>query len=363
MAQRLDLSDFTSGGGSLLGAPMGLLDDTFAGGGLRGINRDKLNDPTGQLIRDLTKEGVSEFGLRPYEDIYDQQGNVYDPFLLMQYLNVGNVMNLDENPWLRSAPGVAPDYYQQRLGRPGLPSHGGGLYGYEDVSYDPYMQTGYDTGDWEDALAAWMYNQSYRGYDYGHSGTGKDYGDDVRGAYYDPELLRYTDFTQFQGMGANELDEWAKTQGAASLWDLISKPTALLEEEARWRNDPSTWFNPLAPDTAMRQFVTTGLGLGPAGALRMSDLQDSMTAYNERQGNLRAMGPEMFTSYMMRQDPQYARTGIGQFHGAMAPISSQMSGMYGGFAPYANDYSYLMQQAMQPYLMQQQLGNYFNRLQ
>ena len=113
----------------------------------------------------------------------------------------------------------------------------------------------------------------------------------------------------------------------------------------------------------MRQFGTTGLGLGPAGGLRMESLGEAMAAYNARQGNLRAMGPEMFTSYMMRQDPQYARTGLGQFHGAMAPISSQASGLYGGFAPYANDYSYILQQAMQPYLMQQQLGSYLNRLQ
>jgi hypothetical protein len=353
MAQRLDLSEHTSGGGSLLGAPMGLLDDHFAGAGLRGINYDKLGDVTDQTMYDLTKGGQSELGLRPYEEVWGAQGMLKDEMLLMQYLNIANVMNQDQNPWLRSDPGTAPDWYRQRLGSTG----------YEDVGYDPYMQTGYDTGNWEDAMAAWLYNQSYRGHDYGRSGMGRSYGDDVQGAYYDPELLRYTDASQFRGMRAADLDEWAKTQGAASLWDLISKPTALLEEEARWRNDPSTWFNPMAPTESMRQFGTTGLGLGAAGAMRMSDLQDAMKAYSERQGNLRAMGPEMFTSHMMRQDPQYARTGIGQFHGAMAPISSQASGLYGGFAPYANDYSYLMQQAMQPYLMQQQLGNYFNRLQ
>ena len=344
---RLNLSDYTSGGGSPMGAPMGLLDDVFAGGGLRMIDR---NDPGNMMgsRAPLTKAGVEGLGINPWEDVWGAQGRVKDPMLLMQYLNAANVMNLDANPWIRAKEGTSPGAYSQYSG------------GFGDVSYDPYMQTGYDTGNWEDALGAWLYNQSYKGHDAGEGWGGRDKSGDVRGAYYDPSLLRYTDSSQFEGMRAADMDEWARSQGAASLWDLVSKPTALIEEEARWRNDPSLWFNPGAPGMPGRFLGTQGLGLGDLAVDRMDALGSGLEGYAGRQDYLRDMGPEMFMANMLRQDPGMARTGLGQYHGAVTPMSSQASRAMGAFAPQGANYDYLMQTAMQPYLMQQQLQNYFS---
>ena len=105
---------------------------------------------------------------------------------------------------------------------------------------------------------------------------------------------------------------------------------------------------------------TQGLGLGDLAVDRMDALGSGLEGYAGRQDYLRDMGPEMFMANMLRQDPGMARTGLGQYHGAVTPMSSQASRAMGAFAPQGANYDYLMQTAMQPYLMQQQLQNYFS---
>jgi hypothetical protein len=241
---------------------------------------------------------------------------------------------------------------------PAYAGHGGG--------YDPYVQSARETGNWEGALKEWLYNLRYGGYDAGeHTFGGVGYKQkrgDIAPSYYDPANLRFTEMPgNYAAMSQGDWDSWAREQGGKNLWDLVSRPQALIDEEALWRSNPSMWFNAMDPVTPQR-FLGEGSGLGSElGGARMEKFGETMANWWDRQQNIRALGPNLFMANALRNDPGFARSGLGQYHGAVNPGLSQMNQLMGGFAPQAGNYQYLIQAAMQPYLMQQKLGDYFRR--
>jgi len=359
MPQRLDLPEFVGGGGPQLGAPLWGLNELMSAPGLApitgtGLPNLSVDDGAYKKSLMLGQEGMPEnFFLTPWEELWSPTGQLTNPFALLQYLNIANVMS----------PEAAPNYMRDPSGYSSASSwttdQGGEIW--DPAGYGTSIGSEqYGGGDWSDALQTWLYNMSFRGQ---QDPSGWFEGDKPHSPalFYDPSMLRYTQLPENYTMwGADEWNQWAKGEGANNLWDLASRPADLLATEAAWRQDPSLWYNAAAPAKPIG-ILGEGSGLGTAlGTSRMQQFANQLEEWENRQAQIGALGPEMFMSYASRNDPAFARSQLGRYHGMTAPGMGQWANLMGGYAPESADYSYLIQSAMQPYLMQNQLNAYLN---
>jgi len=329
---RFDQSQFLGSGPEQL-APNQLLDDLFASSGV-----NKITGFGKTKGYDLTKAGESALGLADWGSMWDNN-TLSDPDSMLRWLNVANVMGPEAN-YLK----------------------GGGTSKHADNSANPYMSGWHGMGQL-DPLHDWLNGLSYGGHEAGNQWHGfRSKSGDIPGMWYNPEDLRYTELPQGSGLwGQEEWDDWARGEGASSLWDLASRSDALIEGQNEWASNPGMWFDPSNPTNPMTT-LGEGSGLGSElGALRMEDFGAALADWNNRQTSMGAMGPGMFMDYATRNDPQFAQSALGRYHGGYMPMQGQMNQLMAGYAPQQADYSYLYQSAMQPQIMLGQLQQYLNQ--
>ena len=352
MVERLDLSEFV-GGAPAAGAPMHLLGDLFSSPGIATLSGGSWNPLDEGAFSDLTQSGVEGMLLPEWSELWNDAGTLQDPFALMRYLNAAQV----------GSPGAADNFL--RPGMKNVPDaySGIGASGWDPLGYDQFLGSGaYGAGDYTDALTAWLWNQSYRGYDAGKSWGGQDRPGDKNPMFYDPSLLRYTQMPEgWESWGSGDWDQWAQGEGANNLWDLVSRPSETIAMENAWRQDPSLWFNPMAPQGSVG-ILGEGSGLGALGDIRMGQMNQEMQSFVDRQNQISALGPELFMAHAARNDPGFARSQLGRYHGMAAPGMGQWAQMMSPYAGEAPDLSYLIQSRMQPYMMRDQLQAYLNSL-
>ena len=356
MAERLDLSEFLMGEPDA-SAPVQLLSELFAPTAVQTIGGG--GDYGEFMLEQGGNQGMTDMGMQSFDDAF-QGGMLADPFALLQLLNVSQFAGQEANfisggGTSRHAGdrGTMPDEYYNLGGRP-----------QNALDYEQYMQEGELTGDWKNALLAWMYNSSYRGYDAGEHWTGRSKQGDVGGDYYDPSALRITSLPDnWQTM---TMDDWNQSAGsnygAKSLWDLASRSSETIAMENDWRNDPSIWYDPNDPKSLMT-VLGEGSGLGvntpdSLAALRSQLMVDQMGAFWDKQDALKEQQAAPYGS-LAYQD--FGRTGLGQYHGAIAPMMGQMTQLMGGYAPEQANYEYIMSQAQAPQDMAAMLRQYMNQ--
>lgn len=178
---------------------------------------------------------------------------------------------------------------------------------------------------------------------------------------YDPSSLAYTgpqiapDLTLQRGATSlDQLNQWAQQNYGVDFATFAAMSPNLRNTRQAYSGDPSRWFNPQAPGVA----ATTRIpGLGQAdSALRLqqySEAYDNMLRERAQRGAANQAG---LTANALQANPALSRTAYGRSQGVQGPQQANLSNAAAG-TPGANpDYSFALQQALFPMLMQQYLG-------
>lgn len=278
----------------------GLLDLLTApgsSGAFRGVER---RNPW-MSLQNVVNQGNQNIGVGPLES-YFQNGLLNDPQGLIRLLNVA---------------GLRPDWSGPAAGGP---SQVGG-------------QFGNDLGQWLTQL-----NQTY--------GFNRSFSPESL-AYRGPQIA--PDLTLQQGVTSlDQLNQWAQQNYGTDFATFAAMSPRLRGTRQSWQQDPTQWFNPADPGAAA---VTRVPGLNQAdSALRLQ--QYAQGFQNQQRGLSDYLGSSLLgrQTAAVEQNPQSARTSYGAFLGTRAPAVANAGRAAIAATPGAPDYSYMLQQAMAPFL-------------
>jgi len=269
-------------------------------------------DPLEQIQR-----GSKNYGIKAWDDLFDESGRITDPFGLLKSLNLGSVVaqkptSMKELFWNQGEEGR--DWWRRITGNGQL-----------------------------SPLENWLRNIS-------------DVGQAQKGSWtmYDPSSLRFT-MDDLQNLGTlDDLNAWAQKNYGVDAQTLAASSPKLLETRQAWANDPSLWWDAAFPNEAAVTAVPGMPQIDVAG--RLAGWQD-MQARLQAEAGLRAQeGSLMAQNQALAQNPYLARTSLGRYLGVQGPNTMNIGSVLGRTQLPQTGYDFLLQSSLIPEQLRQQLA-------